>query len=105
MPAEMGEHLFAQASGIKMTVTLTNWDKGTVYKYRAYGKVGNQYYYGTEQTFTTQGEWVEPTIETDIENVQGNNVQSTKAQKILRDGQIYIILGNKTFTITGQEVK
>ena len=103
--AGLNEHLFAQASGIKMTVTLTDLDAGTVYKYRAYGKVGSQYYYGTEQTFTTQGEWVEPTIEMGIENIQKEDVQSTKAQKILRDGHIFILRGGKTYTIQGQEVK
>ena len=100
----MGEHFYAQASGIKMTVTLTDLDAGTVYKYRAYGKVGNQYYYGSEQAFTTTGVYEEETP-TAIDQVSSDQVQSTKAQKILRDGQIFIILGNKTFTITGQEVR
>lgn len=102
MPAALGEHFFVQASGIKMTVTLTNLDEGTVYKYRAYGKVGNQYYYGSEQTFTTQGEWQE---EQGIEDVQGDDVLSTKAQKILHNGQILILRGEKVYTVTGQEVK
>ena len=102
--AAMGEHFYAQASGIKMTVTLTDLDAGTVYKYRAYGKVGNQYYYGSEQAFTTTGVYEEETP-TAIDQVSSDQVQSTKAQKILRDGQIFIILGNKTFTITGQEVR
>ena len=102
MPSAVGEHFFAQASGIKMTVTLTDLDEGTVYKYRAYGKVGNQYYYGSEQTFTTQGEWQEPQ---GIEDVQGDNVQATKAHKILRNGQIFILRGEKIYTITGQKMK
>ncbi len=102
MSAELNEHFFAQASGIKMTVTLTNLDEGTVYKYRAYGKVGNQYYYGSEQTFTTQGEWQEGQ---GVDNVQGYNVQSTKVQKILRDGQIYIMYNGTMYNVQGQKVK
>ena len=39
---------------------------------------------------------------TDIETVVNTEYPATK---ILRDGQIFIIRGDKTFTITGQEVK
>ena len=95
-------HIFVQASGIALRATLTNLDAGTVYRYRVYGKVGDQYYYGSEQTFTTQGEWQE---EQSIEDVQGDDVQCTKAQKILRNGQIYILRGEKVYTLQGQEVK
>ena len=102
MPAGLNEHFFAQANGIKMTVTLTNLDEGTVYKYRAYGKVGNQYYYGSEQTFTTQGEWQEGQ---GIEEVPSDKVPSTKAQKILRNGQIYILYKDQMYNVQGQKVK
>ena len=37
-----------------------------------------------------------------IGNVQRDDVQCTK---VLRDGQLYIIRGDKTYTVTGQEVK
>ena len=37
-----------------------------------------------------------------IDQVQSSDLQSTK---ILRDGQIFILRGNKTYTLTGQEVK
>ena len=37
-----------------------------------------------------------------INDVQGDNVQCTK---VLRDGQIFILRGEKVYTITGQEVK
>ena len=37
-----------------------------------------------------------------IDNVQSYNVQSTK---VIRNGQIYILRSDKTYTITGQEVK
>ena len=35
-------------------------------------------------------------------DVQGNKVQSTK---VLRDGQMYILRGEKTYTIVGAELK
>ena len=103
MSAALNDHLFAPATGIKMSVTLAGLDEGTVYKYRAYGKVGNQYYYGTEQTFTTQGEWVEEIQ--GIEEVASDQLPNIKARKILRDGQIFILRGEKVYSITGQEVK
>ena len=37
-----------------------------------------------------------------VENVQSNQVQNTK---ILRNGQIFILRGDKAYTLTGQEVK
>ena len=37
-----------------------------------------------------------------VEDVQGDNVQCTK---LLRNGQIYILRGEKVFTLTGQAVK
>ena len=99
MAASIGEHKYAQASGIKMSVTLTDLDEGTVYKYRAYGKTGNQFFYGSEQTFTTQGEWHE---EQGIEDVLSDKVQCTK---ILRDGQIYIMYKGTMYNVQGQKVK
>ena len=39
---------------------------------------------------------------TAVENVQTNHVQATK---VIRDGQILILRGEKTFTVTGAEVK
>ena len=37
-----------------------------------------------------------------LEDVQGNNVQCTK---IVHNGQIYLLRGEKVYTLTGQEVK
>ena len=42
------------------------------------------------------------TIVTDVQNVTGDPAMTLK---ILRNGQILIIRGNKTYTITGQEIK
>ena len=44
--------------------------------------------------------WIK--LETGIENVQSDKVQSTK---IFRDGQCLILRGDKTYTVQGQEVK
>ena len=34
-----------------------------------------------------------------------NNINATKAVKVLRDGQIMIIKGNKTFNVLGAEIR
>ena len=36
----------------------------------------------------------------DIENVQGDEVQCTK---VIKNGQVFILRGDKTYTLTGQE--
>jgi hypothetical protein len=46
--------------------------------------------------------WAVPAIGTDIENVQSDDVQCTK---VVRNGHIFIIRGDKVYTVTGQEVK
>ena len=38
-----------------------------------------------------------------VENVSGDETQ--KAQKIMRNGQVLILRGNKMYTITGMEVR
>lgn len=100
MQAALGEHHFVTATGISMSVTLDNLDAGTVYKYRVYAKVGNEILYGSEMSFTTDGEY-EGTE--DIEN--SYEQPAIRAHKFIRDGQIFIQYGDKVYTITGQEVK
>ena len=46
--------------------------------------------------------WDVPAIGTGIEDIQGDDVQCTK---VIRNGQIYILRGDKTYTLQGQEVK
>ena len=46
--------------------------------------------------------WAVPAIGTGIENVQSDDVQCTK---VVRNGHIFIIRGDKVYTVTGQEVK
>ena len=50
-------------------------------------------------TISIKGSEPEPT---GVENVQTNQVQGTK---ILRDGMLLIVRDDKTYTITGQQVK
>ncbi len=166
-PAALGEHVFVKASGINMRVSLTDLDAGTIYKYRAYAKVGDQIYYGSEQSFTTSGTYTPPTYVITFVNWDGTELQSspvaentlpeytgeqptrpndeefsysfkgwtpeiviatedatytatfekttltaisniktgTSAQKVLRNGQIFILRGEKVYTLTGQAVK
>lgn len=98
--AALGEHKTITASGISMKATLTGLDAGTVYKYRTYAKLGNQTIYGSEMSFTTKGEY---TGSEDINNIPCTPVVSSR--KILRNGQILILRGDKTYTLQGQEVK
>ena len=39
-----------------------------------------------------------------IENVQSDNVQGTKGEKFLKDGQLYIRVGEKVYDIQGKLV-
>ena len=41
-------------------------------------------------------------VSTDIDQLQGNEVQSTK---MIKDGQVLILRNGKTYTMQGQEVK
>ena len=169
VPAALNEHFFVQASGIALRATLTNLDAGTVYKYRVYGKVGDQYYYGAEQAFTTTGTYTPPTYTVTFANWDGAVLQSSQVEdgkipvysgetpvrpedeqytytfsgwtpqivaattdatytaqyvakdkheglediqedhipctKVIRNGQIFILRGEKEYTLTGQEIK
>jgi hypothetical protein len=85
----------AQAAGFSFTVT--SLDSGTTYSYTMTAKDNNGNVLKTESgTFTTNGE------PQGIEDVQSVQAQSTK---ILRNGQIYILRGEKVYTLTGQEVR
>ena len=100
MPAALGEHHTVTATGIIMHVTLTDLDEGTIYKYRTYAMIGGQTVYGSEMSFTTKGEY------TGTEALdQISQEPKANSQKLLKDGQVFIIRGDKTYTLTGQEVK
>ena len=115
-PARNGEQRHAPAavltqSGYRFTVTgLTS---GTRYAYdltvKDYDDTILHSYTGT---FITKGENITTDLDTiedsdpngdalNGDNLQGNNTP----RKVFRDGQVYILRGGKTYTITGEEVK
>ena len=84
------------ANGLQFTVTGLN--SNTQYGYTVTAKDANDQTVATYSgEFTTTGE-----IATGIDNIQGNEVQS---KKFVRDGQIFILRGEKIYTLQGQEVK
>ena len=84
-----------QAAGFSFTVT--GLEEGTSYDLTITSKDNNGTTLDTKTiSFTTTGE------PQGIEDVPSDQVQSTK---FLRDGKMYIIRGDKTYTLTGQEVK
>jgi len=86
-----------QAAGFSFTVT--GLEEGTSYDLTMTSKDNNG---GTLDTktvsFTTTGE----SVPTNIDEVQSDQVQNTK---ILHNGQIFILRGEKVYTLQGQEVK
>ena len=85
----------AQAAGFAFTVT--GLEEGTSYDLTITAKDGN----GTtldEKTiaFTTSGE-------TGVDQITNNKSQMTN--KVLRNGQLFILRGDKTYTVQGQEVR
>ena len=84
-----------QAAGFSFTVT--GLENGTSYDLTITSKDNNGGMLDTKTiSFTTTGE------SQGIADVLSNQVQNTK---ILRDGQIFILRGEKEYTLTGQEVR
>ena len=80
-----------------MQFTVTGLDAGTTYAYTVTTKDTNERVIATyEGSFETNG-----TMEDGIEDVQ----TSVAPKKVVRDGQIYILRGEKVFTLQGVEVK
>lgn len=85
------------ANGLQFTVT--GLDSGTQYGYNLTAKDANDQTVATYSgSFTTTSEGTA----TGVEDVQGNNVQCTK---VVRNGQIFILRGEKIYTLTGQEIR
>ena len=164
----LGERHTVTASGISMKTTLSNLDPGTNYRYRTYAKIGEQILYGSEMTFTTQGEFTyaitftnwngdelltlhvaenalpeytgatperpedeeytyefsgwSPSVTAATSDVtytaqftavpkspsainQISQEPIANSQKLLINGHIYILRGDKVYTVTGQLVK
>ena len=90
----------ASMTATGMQFTITGLNSGTNYAYTLTVK-NNQNAIIASYTgkFTTTGG---TPVAKSLDDVPTNNVQCTK---LLRDGQIYILRGNKTYTLQGQEVK
>ncbi len=85
------------ANGLQFTVTGLN--SGTQYGYNLTAKDANDQTVATYSgsfTTTSEGET------TGVDNVPSDNVPCTK---VIRNGQIYILRGDKTYTLQGQEVR
>ena len=98
-PSREGSHhapaAIMTANGLQFTVT--GLDSGTHYDLTLQAKDSQETVLASySSNFTTTGD------AQGIEDVQGNNVQCTK---IVHNGQIYILRGEKTYTLTGQELK
>jgi hypothetical protein len=85
----------AQTAGFSFTIT--GLESGTTYSYTMIVKGSSGNIIKTESgTFTTTGE------SQGFEDVQGNNVQCTK---VVRDGHIFILRGEKVYNAQGALVK
>ena len=100
-PSREGSHhapaAIMTANGLQFTVT--GLSSGTQYGYNLTAKDANDQTvatYSGEFTTTSEGE------ATGVENVPSDNVPCTK---VIHNGQIYILLGEKVYTLQGQEVK
>ena len=89
------------ANGLQFTVT--GLSSGTQYSYSVTAKDANDQTvatYSGEFTTTSEG------IATGIDNIDSSSLQGgDRGRLILRDGQIYILRGDKTYTLQGQEVR
>ena len=89
----------AQTQNAGFSFTITGLDSGTGYDLTLTAKdnSGNAIQTETISFVTTGGN-----VSTDINQLQGHKVQSTK---VIRDGQVLILRNGKTYTMQGQEVK
>ena len=84
-----------QAAGFQFTVSGLN--SGTTYEYALTAFDENDNIIETlTGTFTTTGE---------PQGIEDVNVNNTLSKKIIRDGNVYILRGEKVFTLQGQEAK
>ena len=97
-PRHMPQQTTVEAGGLNIPVT--GLAAGTTYQYTldALDKDKN-ILDRREGEFTTEG------MATSIDSVNSSDNLDSSAYKILRDGRIYILLGEKVYTIQGQEVR
>ena len=88
------------ANGLQFTVT--GLDSGTQYGYSVTAKDSNDQPVATYSgSFTTTSEGIATGVEEISSSLQGGD----RGRLILRNGQIFILRGEKEYTLTGQEVK
>ena len=88
----------AQAAGFAFTVT--SLDSGTTYSYTMTAKDNNGNVLKTESgTFTTTGE------SQGLDEISSSLQGGDRGRLILHNGQIFILRGEKVYSITGQEIE
>ena len=85
--------------GSEVTLTAVPND-GYTFKQWSDGTIANPYSFSVEKDVNIEA-WFEPT--TLVENVAAE--ENAAPRKVFRDGQVYILRGGKTYTLTGEEVK
>ena len=98
-PSRDGAPQRAQAAGFSFTVTSLN--SGTTYSYTMTAKDNNSNVLKTESgSFTTTG------VATAIDNIDSSSLQGgDRGRLIYHNGQIFILRGDKIYTLQGQEVR
>ena len=54
-PTVSDNHMASDGRGVTVSCTITGLEPGTTYHVRVYATDGSEYYYGTDQSFTTEG--------------------------------------------------
>jgi hypothetical protein len=94
-PARYDAPQGTQSAGFSYTIM--GLASGTTYNVTITAKAANGSTLNTETaSFTTTGE---------PQGIEDVNVNNTLSKKIIRDGNVYILRGDRTYTITGQEVR
>ena len=93
------DHAPQQTQTAGFAFTVNGLTSGTTYTYELTAKdSGGNVLYTETGSFTTPGN-----APTAIDQITNNHLPITN--KILRDGQLLILHGDKVYTITGQEIK
>ncbi len=100
-PARNGMPQYTQEAGF--SYTLIGLDRGTEYDVTITAKnAGGSALDVQTISFTTKGEPTERDIPHGIDEIDTDNAHGIK---VMKDGQIFILRGDKTYTLQGQEVK